>query len=289
MLRRPVGHKPTLARVGYLPEHHSFPPYLTGEQVLDFYAALNRVDRATRRRRIPELLELVGMGPNGREEPAKRRVGTYSKGMRQRIGIAQALMNDPELVLLDEPTDGVDPVGRRDIRDIVQRLSEGGKAVFLNSHILSELEMVTDRVAILLRGRVAKHGTLDDLTAGKRSYDIEVVAGDADRLRAALGEQLGARETPPPENISPPEGAASLSLWADDGGATGALVAGRTLRLFTEDAGVANRAMAGLHHGGITAASMKPVRPTLEDLFIEAVAELDAAERVDAGDGRGGP
>ena len=150
VLGQPVGHKGTLARVGYLPEHHRFPDYLSGGQVLEFYAGLCGVGRADRKKRRGELLELVGMTRWG-----DTRVKSYSKGMRQRIGIAQALMNDPDLVVLDEPTDGVDPVGRRDIRNILLEVKRRGKAVFLNSHLLSELEMVCDRVAILVQGVVA--------------------------------------------------------------------------------------------------------------------------------------
>jgi len=169
ILNRPVGHKPTLARVGYLPENHRFPRYLTGRQTLEFFAALSGVDRKTRRRKAAELVETVGMS-----SWADKRVGSYSKGMMQRIGLAQALVNDPELVLLDEPTDGVDPMGRRDVRDLLLRLREQGKTVFLNSHLLSELEMVCDRVAILVSGRVACQGSLDDLTLAQQRYEIEV-------------------------------------------------------------------------------------------------------------------
>src|SRR6185503_4870394 len=150
MLDHPIGHKPTLARVGYLPEHHRFPRYLTGRQTLEFFAALANVDARTRHKRAAELLETVGMS-----EWANKKVSQYSKGMMQRVGLAQALMNDPELVVLDEPTDGVDPVGRRDIRDVLLRLRDQGKTVFLNSHLLSELEMICDRVAILVQGSVA--------------------------------------------------------------------------------------------------------------------------------------
>src|SRR6478609_2531256 len=119
VLGRPVGHKPTLARVGYLPENHRFPRYLTGRQTLDFFAALAKVPRATRDRRSARLLEIVGMSAW-----ADKRIGTYSKGMMQRIGLAQAMMNDPDLILLDEPTDGVDPVGRREIRDVLAALKQ---------------------------------------------------------------------------------------------------------------------------------------------------------------------
>src|SRR5688572_10122525 len=126
MLGRPIGHKPTLARVGYLPERHRFPRYLTGRQALDFYAALAKVDRPTRRQRAKELLGIVGM-----TDWADKKISSYSKGMMQRIGLAQALMNDPEIIVLDEPTDGVDPVGRREIRDVLLRLKKQGKTIFL--------------------------------------------------------------------------------------------------------------------------------------------------------------
>ncbi|MGD0381993.1 MAG: ABC transporter ATP-binding protein, partial [Thermoguttaceae bacterium] len=128
ILGRPIGHKPTLARVGYLPEHHRFPPYLTGRQALEFFAALTKVDRRARKRRAGELLEIVGL-----EKWANVKVGVYSKGMQQRIALAQALVNDPDLVVLDEPTDGLDPVGRRDVRELLVRLRAAGKTIFLNS------------------------------------------------------------------------------------------------------------------------------------------------------------
>ena len=124
ILGQRVGHKPTLAKVGYLPEHHSFPGYLTGAQVIDFFGAMTGVPRRERKQRAGELLELVGMS-----EWSKRKLRSYSKGMRQRVGIAQALINDPDLVLLDEPTDGVDPVGRRDIRKVIERIKDEGRTV----------------------------------------------------------------------------------------------------------------------------------------------------------------
>src|SRR3954468_8261966 len=194
MLGQRVGHKETLARIGYLPDHHRFPDSLTGAQVLDFYAALAKVPRADRRRRSGELLELVGMTDWG-----KTKVKSYSKGMRQRIGLAQALMNDPELVLLDEPTDGVDPVGRRDIRNLLAELKARGKTVFLNSHLLSELEMVCDRVAILVQGVVSSQGTLDELTEQDQCYIIELAMSELqsspEEIRGLLPESL-VRATP---------------------------------------------------------------------------------------------
>ena len=167
LLGQPLGHKPTLARVGYLPEHHVLPWYLTGRQILDYYGALAKVDRRTCRARGRELLELVGM-----TEWADRRVDSYSKGMQQRIGLAMAMINDPDLLILDEPTDGVDPNGRRDIRRVIHHLHEQGKTVFINSHLLSELELVCHRVAILVQGRVVRQGTIDELSANSSRIEL---------------------------------------------------------------------------------------------------------------------
>lgn len=153
--------------VGYLPENHRFPTYFTGEGMLDFYAALSGLDSATRRQRVPELLELVGLKDWG-----KVRIKKYSKGMLQRLGLAQALIHRPQLLVLDEPTDGVDPVGRRDIRDILNALTGSGVTIFINSHLLSEVEAFCDYVAILKKGELALEGKISDLTAG-HTYRIE--------------------------------------------------------------------------------------------------------------------
>ena len=169
MLGVPVGNKAALLRVGYLPEHHRFPDYLTGGQVLDFFGAMGGIDRTTRKRRAGELLDLVGMGTW-----ANHRIRQYSKGMRQRIGIAQALMNDPDFVILDEPTDGVDPVGRRDIRNVLIEQKRRGRTVMLNSHLLSELEMLCDRAAVMVQGKVTNQGTVEELTSYGSRYEIEV-------------------------------------------------------------------------------------------------------------------
>jgi ABC-2 type transport system ATP-binding protein len=167
MLGHNIGHMASLERVGYLPEHASFPNYLTGEQVLDYCGGMLKVPKAIRIKRIDELLKLVGM-----DADRKRRMKTYSKGMKQRIGVAQALINDPDLVFLDEPTDGVDPKGRKEIRDVLVRMKNEGKTVFVNSHLLSELELVSDSVAILNKGVVVKKGSLKELTQYKGFYEI---------------------------------------------------------------------------------------------------------------------
>jgi len=158
-------------RVGYLPEDHHFPGYHTGYSLLDFYGQLLDVPRAIRRQRIPEMLEQVGL--KGRMHYKLR---TYSKGMKQRVGIAQALMHDPEVIFLDEPTDGVDPVGRREIRAIMTQLKEKGKTIFLNSHLLSEVELICDRVGILQRGLMIREGDVASLTRRKGLFAIGLAA-----------------------------------------------------------------------------------------------------------------
>ncbi len=155
--------------VGFLPENHRFPTYLTGAGMLDFYSALSGVDARERKHRIPELLELVGL-----KDWADVRIKKYSKGMLQRLGLAQALFHRPQLLVLDEPTDGVDPVGRRDIRDILNSLTDTGVTVFINSHLLSEVEAFCEHVAILKRGELALEGKISNLVAG-RGYRITAI------------------------------------------------------------------------------------------------------------------
>lgn len=148
--------------IGYLPENHRFPTYFTGAGMLDLYGSLSGMDDARRKRRIPALLELVGLDKWG-----DVRLGKYSKGMLQRVGLAQALLHEPKLLILDEPTDGVDPVGRIHIRQILQALEATGTTVFINSHQLAEVETFCRDVAILHQGRVALSGRVKDLTATK--------------------------------------------------------------------------------------------------------------------------
>ena len=166
LLGQPVGHRPTLAKIGFLPEHHRMPRYLTGRQAVLYYARLLGMTKRERERRADEMIEIVGMA-----QAAHRILGTYSKGMQQRIGLAQAFVNEPELVVLDEPTDGVDPVGRVEIREVLLRMRERGTAIFLNSHLLSELETVCDRVAIMLEGTIRRQGTPAEL-AGKTKWRL---------------------------------------------------------------------------------------------------------------------
>jgi ABC-2 type transport system ATP-binding protein len=168
MLGRPIGDRRALQRVGLLPEHARFPDYLTGRQVVEFSAGLQDMSPQATRERTDSLLDLVGMaGEQG------RKMKGYSKGMKQRIGIAQALVNDPEIVFLDEPTDGVDPAGRRDFRVLIKKLREEGRTIFINTHILPELEPIVDRVAIISQGELLGEGKLEDLRSEKPEYRIE--------------------------------------------------------------------------------------------------------------------
>lgn len=168
--------------IGYLPENHRFPTYFTGAGMLDFYASLSGVDSARRKKLIPEQLELVGLS-----QWATMRIGKYSKGMLQRLGLAQALIHSPTILILDEPTDGVDPVGRRQIREILVGFEERGVTIFVNSHLLAEVETLCREVAILHKGKVALSGKMQDLTAGK-GYRLTVA-----QLPDALTEELRGR------------------------------------------------------------------------------------------------
>jgi len=152
-------------RIGYLPEDHRFPSYHTANSLLEFYGRLLGVPRRDRQRRIDTMLSKVGLA--GRKH---YKIRTYSKGMKQRLGIAQALFHDPELIFLDEPTDGVDPVGRREIRQMLQDLRGAGTTIFINSHLLGEVEMICDRVGILHKGLLVREGDTAALTQVRGLY-----------------------------------------------------------------------------------------------------------------------
>jgi ABC-2 type transport system ATP-binding protein len=172
LLGEPAGTASVRRRVGYLPEDHRFPDYHTGYSLLDFYGALLDVPRSERHRRIPAMLEIVGL--KGRMHT---KIRTYSKGMKQRVGIAQAMFHNPDVIFLDEPTDGVDPVGRREIRDLMQKLKGEGKTIFLNSHLLGEVEQICDHVAILQAGEVVRQGDLASLTRQRGLFVIGLAEG----------------------------------------------------------------------------------------------------------------
>lgn len=234
ILGRPLGHRGKLARMGYLPENPRFPSYLTGGQLLDYYSALARVPRARRRENAARWLERLDIA-----RWRDMRTDKYSKGMLQRLGIAQALMNDPEMLVLDEPTDGLDPVGRRDVRELLHELRNKGTTIFLNSHLLSELEMVCDRVAILVDGLVARQGTMTQLTEHTVEYHV-VFRGDASRVRSEFA-------------------------------GFGASVESQTVRIPGADLAKVNRVIDLLRGQGLLIDSVKPHRFSLEDLLVEVV------------------
>jgi ABC-2 type transport system ATP-binding protein len=145
-------------QIGFLPENPYFYPFLTAREILDFYARLSGVESAGRRERVEELLEMVNL-----THAADARLRTYSKGMLQRVGVAQALIHDPKVVFLDEPMSGLDPIGRKEIRDVILSLRAAGKTVFMNTHILSDVEMICDRVAIIVKGTIRRQGRIEDV------------------------------------------------------------------------------------------------------------------------------
>jgi ABC-2 type transport system ATP-binding protein len=172
ILGAPAGTVDVRKSVGYLPEDHAFPGYHTGYSLMDFYGQLYGLSRNERQVKIPEMLEIVGI-----RNRMDSRIRTYSKGMKQRLGIAQSMFHNPAVIFLDEPTDGVDPVGRREIRDLMQRLKGEGKTVFLNSHLLGEVELICDRVAILSQGQLARQGTVAELTRQQNRFVIGLADG----------------------------------------------------------------------------------------------------------------
>ncbi len=222
--------------VGYLPENFRFQDWLTGVELLTVHADLADLTPAERRQRIPEALRLVGLGDRGGD-----RLRTYSKGMLQRIGLAQAVIHNPRLVLLDEPTSALDPIGRRDVRDMIRALSARGMTVFLNSHLLSEVEMVCDRVAIIDRGRVVQIGRLDDLIRGAPELSISLDRVDGELL-AILG-RFG-------------------QVLAHDA---------ETIRLGVTDLSVAAVIADVLPRSGYRVFSLTPVQHSLEELFMSLV------------------
>src|SRR5918997_6831326 len=185
LLGHPLGAIEAKRRIGFLPEQFRFHEWLRGDEFLDFHGELCGMPRALRRRRIPEVLDLVGLAGRGRD-----RLRTYSKGMLQRIGLAQAHIHDPVLVFLDESTSALDPIGRREVRDIIRALKARGLTVFLNSHLLSEVETVCDRVAIVDRGKVVRYGPLEELL--RESLEVELALGPHDDALLHLIAEYGA-------------------------------------------------------------------------------------------------
>jgi ABC-2 type transport system ATP-binding protein len=172
------------ARVGYLPENPYFYDYLTGWEILEFSAGLFNIPGGVLKTRIPELLEMVGLPV---VTAKNKQLKQYSKGMLQRIGMAQALINDPEVLFLDEPMSGLDPLGRYQMREIILSLKQRGKTIFFNSHVLSDVERICDKVAILDKGELICQGTLHELLGDTRGYAVKILGGNPELLKQRIG------------------------------------------------------------------------------------------------------
>ena len=224
-------------RIGYLPENPYFYDYLTAREFLDYCAQIFGYPAATRRKRAADLLARVKLD----EKRWDTQLRKFSKGMLQRVGLAQSLVNDPEIVFLDEPMSGLDPVGRREVRDLIAQLRDEGKTVFMCSHILSDIEVLCDRVAILKKGQLAQVGYLDELrrkTEGPNRMEVMATATDAESLRAHLP---GAEIAPTP----------------------------RGLRIEVTSETEIENVIAALRKVGGKIVSMQPVKQSLEELFLE--------------------
>ena len=223
-------------RIGFLPEHFRFHDWLTASEFLRLHAALYHMPETVIRQRVPELLELVGLSQH-----AAQRLRGFSKGMLQRIGLAQALLNEPDLIILDEPTSGLDPVGRRLVRDIIRGLKQRGATVFLNSHLLSEVEITCDRVAFIKHGQVLQISSLQTLVEGELSVQVRA-------------------------HPLTPQVVAGLSRWSQNVRADGDHL---MLTLPGEvDLPAVNRYLV---EQGVDVFSLQPQKVSLEDLFIQVV------------------
>jgi len=236
ILGRDISDTSMHARIGYLPENPYFYDYLTAREFLNYCAQLFGQDRPARDRRTEEFLARVNLEKSSWD----RQLRKFSKGMLQRVGLAQALVNDPEIVFLDEPMSGLDPVGRREVRDLIASLRTQGKTVFMCSHILSDIEVLCDNVAILKAGRLAHAGSLDELRA-RESALIEVIVSGADA--ATMNQQLGS--------------AAKVTTTASG------------LRIEVADEQEVDEVIAALRKAKGKLVSVQPVRQSLEALFLE--------------------
>ncbi|HUS17206.1 MAG TPA: ABC transporter ATP-binding protein [Chloroflexia bacterium] len=256
------GHTATMARVGFLPEHFRFHTWMTATELLSLHSRLYGMDSATTDKRIPELLDMVGLA-----EHARRPIAGFSKGMIQRIGLAQALLNRPALVFLDEPTSALDPLGRRLVRSIIHDLKAAGTTIFLNSHLLGEVEATCDRVAFIKEGRVLRTLPLHELETGRLQVELRV-----DHVTPAL---LAALDALPLERRVLADG---VTAEAGDGAAPlhGPGADALSLTLADEDLlpVIAERTMAS----GARLYALTPRRASLEQVFLEIVGTEDSGQ-----------
>jgi ABC-2 type transport system ATP-binding protein len=232
----PIGRPESRRRVGYLPEGHRFPGYLTARATLKVFGRMSGMSSRAIRARSSELLERVRLS-----DWADVRVKKFSKGMVQRLGLAAALVHEPDVLLLDEPTDGVDPVGRREIRDLLREEAARGRAILINSHLLSEIEQTCGRVAILRKGRIVRAGPIEDLTRREARYRMAAEPVDEALLEAFRSTGAGVERV------------------------NGHLI------LSVRDLAHVNALVDRLRAGGGTLKELSPDRSTLEDVFVDLV------------------
>ncbi|MBI2815306.1 MAG: ABC transporter ATP-binding protein [Acidobacteria bacterium] len=247
VLGKPVGQPETFRHLGYLPENPYFYDYLTAQELLDYFAHFFQMDAGLRVRRREEMLKLVGLD-SFRDMPLRK----FSKGMLQRIGIAQAVLHDPEIVLLDEPMSGLDPMGRREVRDLIVQMKAEGKTVFFSTHILSDVEALCDRVAILNRGKLVGVGRLSELL--RQRSGVEAVVECASSCSAEL-QHLASKPV---------------------------TVSGGQYRLEIQEENMP-RFLAFCQTEGVRLVSLNPIRASLEDYFTELSQSASDGEHVSSG------
>jgi ABC-2 type transport system ATP-binding protein len=243
ILGRDVGESEFRDQIGFLPENPYFYPYLTAREILDFYARLSGVDSSRRAPRVDELLEMVHLS-----HAADARLRTFSKGMLQRVGVAQALIHDPKVVFLDEPMSGLDPIGRKEIRDVILALRAAGKTVFMNTHILHDVEMICDRVAIIVKGVIRHQGLIEDFLPETEVSTAVVLAGLAPEVAANIEEDFDCELRGLGERVE-------------------LILASKTMQ----------KVLGVALESGAEVVSVTPHRNSLEDVFMSAVREGEAS------------
>jgi ABC-2 type transport system ATP-binding protein len=256
LLGHVAGSPVSRLEVGYMPERRHYPGFLTAGQVLDLFGKLLGMDAALRRRRIDLVLEEVEM-----LSWRNQKVGGFSKGMQQRLALAQALLPDPRVLFLDEPTEGIDPLGRVSIRGILRRNLEQGKTLFINSHMLGEVELLCDRVAILVKGKIRREGPLSSLRAPNPEYRLTLTGSDEGAVSAAFA--AAGQEA---ESIPAPPG---LMVW----------------RLEVGDRAELNAVLDAIRGAGLEIEEVQRVRASLEEIFVQTINEASDDDEGAAGPG----